>query len=52
MLIVGAQGAVRRLAGHGNAGLHGGFAIRLVGRVVLVVSGLLLAGWGSRRPAR
>ncbi|MGM1059796.1 hypothetical protein [Saccharothrix sp. Mg75] len=53
LLVVGAQGAVRLLVDHGNAGLldwlPGGFAVRLSCYAVLAVAGLLLAGRGSRR---
>ena len=55
LLVVGAQGAIRQLVDHQNAGLlswvPGGFGIQLAGHVVVAVTGVLLAGWGSRRPA-
>lgn len=53
LLVVGAQGAIRLLADHGNAGLltwlPGGFAVRLACYAVAVVAGAALAGWGSRK---
>ncbi|WP_250034843.1 hypothetical protein [Paractinoplanes maris] len=53
LLVVGAQGAIRQLLDHDNAGLlgwlPGGFGVQLTGHVVLALAGLLLAGWGSRR---
>ena len=53
LLVVGAQGAIRQLVDHDNAGLPGwlpgGFGVQLTGHIVLAVAGLLLAGWGSRR---
>jgi hypothetical protein len=53
LLVVGAQGAVRQLVDHDNAGLlgwlPGGFGVQLAGHLMLTVVGLLLAGWGSRR---
>jgi hypothetical protein len=55
LLAVGAQGAIRQLVDHYNAGLFswvpGGFGAQLAGHLVLAVAGLLLAGWGGRRPA-
>ncbi|SCF05369.1 hypothetical protein [Micromonospora chokoriensis] len=54
LLVYGAQGAVRQLVDHDNAGLlgwlPGGFGVQLAGHVVLGIAGLLLAGWG-RRPS-
>ncbi|WP_250006257.1 hypothetical protein [Actinoplanes sp. M2I2] len=53
LLVVGAQGAIRQLVDHDNAGLlswlPGGFGVQLAGHVVLALAGVLLAGWGSRR---
>ena len=53
LLVVGAQGVIRQLVDHDNAGLlgwlPGGFGVQLTGHIVLAVAGLLLAGWGSRR---
>jgi hypothetical protein len=53
LLAVGAQGAIRQLADHDNAGLldwlPGGFGVQLAGHVAVALAGLLLAGWGSRR---
>ncbi|GIE28450.1 hypothetical protein Ait01nite_014950 [Actinoplanes italicus] len=55
LLAVGAQGAIRQLVDHDNAGLFswlpGGLAVELTGHIVLALAGLLLAGRGSRRPA-
>jgi hypothetical protein len=55
LLTYGAQGTVRQLVDHDNAGLlgwlPGGFGAQLAGHIVLVVAGLLLAGWGGRRPS-
>ncbi|WFE53163.1 hypothetical protein [Micromonospora sp. WMMD1155] len=53
LLVYGAQGTVRQLVDHDNAGLlgwaPGGFGTQLAGHVVLGIVGLLLAGWGGRR---
>ncbi|TLP54748.1 hypothetical protein [Microbispora triticiradicis] len=53
LLVVGAQGTIRLLADHGNAGLltwlPGGFAARLACYAVAVVAGTALAGWGSKK---
>ena len=55
LLVVGAQGAIRQLIDHDNAGLlgwlPGGFGVQLAAHVALAVSGLVLAGWGGRRTA-
>ncbi|UGT62311.1 hypothetical protein [Nocardia asteroides] len=52
LLVLGAQGAVRLLADHDNAGLlsrlPGEFAVRLVVYVAVAVVGAALAGRGSR----
>jgi len=53
LLVLGAQGAIRLLVDHDNAGLlgwlPGGFAGRLSGYLVMTVAGLLLAAWGSKK---
>ncbi|GGT38889.1 hypothetical protein ACFFV7_19770 [Nonomuraea spiralis] len=53
LLVLGAQGAIRLLTDHDNAGLlawlPGGFATRLAGFALAVVLGALLAGWGSKK---
>ena len=53
LLVLGAQGGIRMLADHDNAGLlawvPGGFGIRLACYAAAAVAGLLLAGWGGRR---
>jgi hypothetical protein len=53
LLVVGAQGAIRLLLDHEDAGLLGwlssGFAARLSCYAAIAVAGLLLAGRGSRR---
>lgn len=53
LLAVGAQGVIRQLVNHENAGvlgwLPGGFGVQLTGHVVLILAGLALAGPGSRR---
>ncbi|GIH63115.1 hypothetical protein Msi02_39320 [Microbispora siamensis] len=53
LLVLGAQGAIRLLADHDNAGLlawlPGGFAVRLAGYAIAAVAGALLAGWGGRQ---
>ena len=54
LLVVGAQGAVRQVVDHANAGLLGwlpGYGVQLAGHLVLTVAGLLLASWGARRGA-
>lgn len=52
LLALGAQGAIRLLADHDNAGLlgwlPGGFAVRLTCYATAVVAGALLAGWGGK----
>ncbi|MEV4347280.1 hypothetical protein AB0J83_22715 [Actinoplanes sp. NPDC049596] len=51
LLVLGAQGGIRLLADHDNTGvlswLPGGFGPAMAGFAVLVVAGVLLAGWGS-----
>ncbi|MEU7004149.1 hypothetical protein [Nonomuraea sp. NPDC046570] len=53
LLVLGAQGAIRLLADHDNAGLlawlPGGFAVWLACYSVAAVVGVLLAGWGSKK---
>jgi hypothetical protein len=53
LLVVGAQGAIRILIDHDNAGLlgwlPGGFGVHLAAYVVLAVAGLLLAGQAKGR---
>ncbi|ART67266.1 hypothetical protein BTO20_00280 [Mycobacterium dioxanotrophicus] len=56
LLVVGAQGAIRLLADHDNAGvlgwLPGGFAARLLGYLLVVAVGVVLARSGKRRSDR
>ena len=51
LLVLGAQGGIRLLADHDNAGilgwLPGGFAVQLACYLVMVLAGLVLAGRGS-----
>jgi hypothetical protein len=53
LLVVGAQGAIRQLVDHDNAGLlgwlPGGFAASLTAYVAATVVGILLAGWSHDR---
>lgn len=53
LLVLGAQGAIRLLADHDNAGLlawlPGGFAVWLACYAVAAIAGALLAGWGSKK---
>ncbi|MEV4295729.1 hypothetical protein [Microbispora rosea] len=53
LLVLGAQGAIRLLADHDNAGLlawlPGGIAVRLACYAVVAVLGASLAGWGGRK---
>ncbi|MEU6034058.1 hypothetical protein ABZ801_01475 [Actinomadura sp. NPDC047616] len=53
LLGLGAQGAIRLLADHDNAGLlgwlPGGFAAWLACYLVATVAGVLLAAWGSAK---
>ncbi|MGW5259812.1 hypothetical protein ACWEQG_02485 [Microbispora sp. NPDC004025] len=53
LLVLGAQGAIRLLADHDNAGLlawlPGGFAVRVACYTVAAVLGASLAGWGGRK---
>jgi hypothetical protein len=53
LMVLGAQGGIRLLVDHGNAGLlrwmPGGFAVWLSCYVVVAVVGVLVAGWGSRK---
>lgn len=55
-LVVGAQGTIRLLVDHDNAGvlawLPGGFTARLVGYLLLVVVGIAVAGWADARRRR
>ncbi|MEU4247648.1 hypothetical protein AB0F15_09575 [Amycolatopsis sp. NPDC026612] len=52
LLVLGAQGGIRLLADHADAGLigrlPGGFPVWLSCYGVLTLAGVLLAGWGSR----
>lgn len=56
LLVLGAQGAIRLLVDHDNAGLlswmPGGFAARLLGYLLIAVIGVALARWGGRRSDR
>ncbi|QGV78877.1 hypothetical protein EIZ62_11930 [Streptomyces ficellus] len=49
LLVIGAQGAIRRLVDHDNAGLlswlPGGFAASITVYVLAVVIGAVVAGW-------
>ncbi|KAB2349433.1 hypothetical protein [Actinomadura rudentiformis] len=53
LLVVGAQGTIRQLVDHDNAGLlgwlPGGFAASLTVHVAATVAGVLLAGWSHDR---
>ncbi|NBE51841.1 hypothetical protein [Streptomyces boluensis] len=53
LLVLGAQGAIRQLVDHGNAGLlawlPGGFAAGITVHVAAVVVGAVLAGWARGR---
>jgi hypothetical protein len=54
LLVIGAQGAIRQMVDHGNAGLLGwlpGYGVQLAGHLALTAAGLLLASWGARRTA-
>ncbi|ACZ89820.1 hypothetical protein [Streptosporangium roseum] len=56
LLVLGAQGAIRLLADHDNAGLlawlPGGFAVWLACYAVAAVAGALLAGRGGKKAKR
>ncbi|MGW0484482.1 hypothetical protein [Nonomuraea sp. NPDC003214] len=56
LLVLGAQGAIRLLADHDDAGLlgglPGGFGVWLACHVAAAVTGALLAGWGSKHAKR
>jgi hypothetical protein len=53
LLVLGAQGGIRLLVNHGDAGLlrwmPGGFAVWLSCYVVITVAGMLLAGRSGRK---
>ncbi|MCA2230021.1 hypothetical protein [Nonomuraea aurantiaca] len=53
LLALGAQGAIRLLADHDNAGLlawlPGGFAVWLACYAVAAIAGASLAGWASKK---
>ncbi|WP_214414206.1 hypothetical protein [Sphaerisporangium fuscum] len=53
LLVLGAQGAIRLLVDHGNAGLFawlpGGFAVWLACHAAAAIAGALLAGWGGKK---
>ncbi|WP_068923809.1 hypothetical protein [Planobispora rosea] len=53
LLVLGAQGAIRLLADHGDAGLlawlPGGFEVRLACYAAAAVAGAALAGWASKK---
>ncbi|TLS46562.1 hypothetical protein FE633_08715 [Streptomyces montanus] len=55
LLVLGAQGAIRQLVDHGNAGLlgwlPGGFAASITVYVLAVALGAVVAGW-ARGKAR
>ena len=56
LMVLGAQGAIRLLVDHGNAGLlrwmPGGFWVRLVCYLVATIAGASLAAWGARKAKR
>lgn len=56
LLALGAQGAIRLLVDHDNAGLlgwvPGGFAAQLSCYAVMTALGVLLAGWGKPSGSR
>lgn len=56
LLVLGAQGGIRLVANHDNAGvlawLPGGFTPQLVGYLVIVAAGLALASWGRQQSDR
>lgn len=53
LLVLGAQGGIRLVVDHRNAGiltwLPGGFATQLICYVVIALAGVALARWGSVR---
>ncbi|MFI7636189.1 hypothetical protein [Nonomuraea sp. NPDC049400] len=53
LLVLGAQGAIRLLADHGNAGLlawlPGGFAVWLPCYAAATIVGAVLAGWAGKK---
>lgn len=53
LLVLGAQGGIRLLVDHDNAGLlgwlPGGFAAQLSCYAVITLAGVLLASWNSRK---
>jgi hypothetical protein len=53
MLVLGAQGGIRLIADHDNAGLldglPGGFAVQVGVYAAAAVAGASLAGWGSAK---
>lgn len=56
LLALGAQGGIRLVADHDNAGLlswlPGGFAARLLCYVFIAAVGVALANWGKHRSDR
>ncbi|MFJ3959054.1 hypothetical protein [Arthrobacter sp. NPDC090010] len=56
LLVLGAQGGIRLLFNHGDAGLlgwlPGGFVVQLLCYVLVTAIGVGLAAWGSRRVDR
>ncbi|MFJ1751498.1 hypothetical protein [Kitasatospora sp. NPDC088134] len=52
LLVLGAQGAIRRLVHHEDAGLlgwlPGGFAVGLTAHLLAAAAGACLAGWAHR----
>lgn len=56
LLVLGAQGGIRLLVDHHNAGLlswlPGGFTAQLLCYVVIAVAGAGLASWGKQRSGR
>ncbi|MQY22092.1 hypothetical protein [Nocardia macrotermitis] len=56
LLALGAQGGIRLVIDHSNAGmlgwLPGGFGVRLVCYVIMAAVGIYLANWGTQRSDR
>lgn len=56
LLVLGAQGGIRLLADHANAGLlswlPGGFTAQAVCYVIIAAIGMALASWGTQRSNR
>lgn len=56
LVVFGGQGGIRLLVDHANSGLlgwvPGGFGVQLCCYAVIILVGVLLAGWGSTRAKR